>query len=363
MKREYPCVEIDLCKITHNAKTILSMCSKKGIEVVGVTKVFCAELSIVQAMLKGGIKHFGDSRIQNLINMKDIHCKKTLLRISMESEAEEVVKYSDISLNSELQTIKVLAEAAKSANKVHNIILMVDVGDLREGVLVKDVIGTVRKILELSNINLIGLGTNVTCYGGVLPDENNLGKLIELKKDIKKIFDIELPIISGGNSSSLYMVMNNTIPKEINQLRVGEAIALGKETAFGESIANCYDDAFILKGEIVEVKEKPTLPTGEIGRDAFGEKPHFKDMGIRKRAIVAVGRQDIKVDGLIPLDKNISIFGASSDHLILDITDSSRELEVGDIVNFRMDYGCVLAAMTSQYVKKYYAKELAMSSI
>ncbi len=363
MKKEYPCVEIDLCKITHNANTILSMCKKKGIEVVGVTKVFCAEPSVVQAMLKGGIVHFGDSRIQNLKNMRDIHCKKTLLRISMESEAEEVVKYSDISLNSELETIKVLSKTAKSINEIHNIILMVDVGDLREGVLVKDVISTVREILKLDNIKLIGLGTNVTCYGGVLPDENNLGKLVELKKDIKNIFNIELSIISGGNSSSLYMVMNSTLPKEINQLRIGEGIALGRETAFGNPIANCYDDAFILKGEIVEVKEKPTVPTGEIGRDAFGEKPHFKDIGIRKRAIVAVGRQDIKVDGLIPLDKNINIFGASSDHLILDITDSYEVLEVGDIVEFKMDYGCVLAAMTSQYVKKYYEKELAVASV
>ncbi|NMM63869.1 alanine/ornithine racemase family PLP-dependent enzyme [Clostridium sp. P21] len=361
MKREYPCVEIDLCKITHNAKTILSMCSKKGIEVVGVTKVFCAELSVVQAILKAGITHLGDSRVKNLMNMKDICCKKTLLRISMESEAEEVVKYSDISLNSELETIKVLAKAAKNINKVHNIILMVDVGDLREGVLVKDVIGTVKEILKLDNIKLVGLGTNVTCYGGVLPDKNNLGKLVKLKKDIKNMFGIEIPIISGGNSSSLYMVMNDTIPKEINQLRIGEGILLGRETAFGKPIPKCYDDAFILKGEIVEVKEKPTVPTGEIGRDAFGEKPYFKDIGIRKRAIAAVGRQDIKVDGLTPLDENISIFGASSDHLILDITDSSKVLQVGDIVEFKMDYGCVLAAMTSQYVKKYYVKELKVA--
>lgn len=363
MRKRYPCVEVDLSKVTHNAKEILSMCSKKGINIIGVTKVFCAETSIVQALLDGGITHIGDSRIQNLKKAKDLNCKKTLLRISMESEAEEVVRYSDISMNSELNTIELLAKTAKNLDKIHNIVLMVDVGDLREGVLEEDVIGVVEEILKLENIKLVGLGTNVTCYGGVLPDQNNLGKLIDLKNDIKNLFNIELPIISGGNSSSLYMVMNNTISKEINQLRIGEGIVLGRETAFGQPIPNCYDDAFILKGEIVEIKNKPTVPKGTIGMDAFGQRPHFEDKGIRKRAIVAIGRQDIKVDGLIPLDKNISIFGASSDHLILDVTDSARQFKVGDIVDFKMDYGCLLAAMTSAYVQKYYEEELAVARI
>lgn len=363
MSKQYPCIEVKLSKVTHNAKEVLSMCNEKGIDVIGVTKVFCAEEPIIKAMLRGGIRQVGDSRVQNLKKISDMKCKKMLLRISMESEAKDVVKYSDVSLNSELDTIKALSKAARGLNKFHNIILMVDIGDLREGVLVEDVISIAGEIFKLDNINLIGLGTNVTCYGGILPDKDNLGKLIKLKKDIKEIFNINLPIISGGNSSSLYMVMENTIPEEINQLRIGEGIVLGRETSFGKRIPNCYDDAFILKGEIVEIKNKPTVPIGKIGMDAFGKTPHFEDKGIRRRAIIALGRQDIKVDGLIPLDKNITIFGASSDHLILDVTDSEKPLKVGDIVEFKMDYGCLLAAMTSQYVKKYYQKELAVASV
>lgn len=362
MTREYPCVEVKLSKITNNTEKIVSMCNEKGIEVTGVTKVFCAELPVIEAMLRGGIKQIGDARIQNLKKAKDLPCKKMLLRISMGSEAEDVVRYSDVSLNSELETIKAISRAAKALNKNHNIILMIDVGDLREGVLVEDAIAIVGEILKLDNINLIGLGTNVTCYGGIIPDKNNLGKLIKLKHYIKQIFDVDLTVISGGNSSSLYMIMENSIPEEINQLRVGEAIVLGRETSFGKNIDSCYDDAFILKAEIVEIKNKPTVPTGRIGMDAFGQIPHFEDKGIRKRAIAAIGRQDMKVDGLIPLDKNIKIFGASSDHLILDVTDSEKNLKVGDIVEFKMDYGCLLASMTSQYVKKYYENELAIAS-
>ncbi|MBU3143896.1 ornithine racemase Orr [Clostridium sp. CF012] len=354
MKKVYPCVDVDLGKLTHNAKTILDLCNKVHIEVASVTKVFCAQRPITEAILKSGIKGVADSRISNLKNSKDLDCTKLMIRIPMISEAYEIVRYSDTSLNSELATIRALSVAAKDLNKTHNIILMVDIGDLREGVLIQDAISTVGEILKLDNINLLGLGTNVTCYGGVIPDSENLGVLIALKVDLEKTFDISLPLISGGNSSSLYMVINNTMPKEITQLRIGESILLGRETAYGEGVENCYEDAFILKGEIVEIKDKPTIPTGKIGVDAFGNIPHFENLGIRKRAIVAVGRQDIRLEGLVPVDPDISIFGASSDHLILDITDCKKELSVGDVVDFNVDYGCLMAAMTSPYVEKYY---------
>jgi predicted amino acid racemase len=354
MKNTYPCVEVDLAKLTHNVKNVLEMCNEKHINVTSVTKVFCANKPIVEAILRAGVKSVADSRIMNLKKMKELNCNKMMLRIPMISEAYEVAKYSDVSLNSELATIVKLGVAAKDLNKIHNIILMVDLGDLREGVLIEDVTSTVREIIKLDNIKLIGLGTNLTCYGGVIPDRENLGKLIDLKLDVEKTFGLSLSVISGGNSSSLYMVMNDTMPEEINQLRIGESIVLGRETAYGLPVPNCYEDAFILKGEIIEIKSKPTLPRGIIGMDAFGNKPDFKDDGIKKRAIIAVGRQDIRLEGLVPIDDNISIFGASSDHLIIDVTDCKKELIVGDIVDFKIDYGCLLAAMTSPYVEKYY---------
>lgn len=354
MKREYPCVEVNLGKITHNTREIVKLCSTKGIHVVGVTKVFCAKKPVVKAMLNGGLEIVGDSRIENLKRLEEFKCRKLLLRIPMESHAAEVVKYSDISLNSEIETIKRLSKAAKRASKIHNVILMIDMGDLREGVLERDVIDLVKEIISLENIKLAGIGTNLTCYGGVIPDGNNLGKLVMIKKEIKDKIGYEIPIVSGGNSSSLYAVMNGTIPDGINQLRIGEAIVLGRETSFGKDVPGCYKDSFTLKGEIIEIKEKPSVPIGTIGMDAFGQTPHFEDRGIIKRAIVALGRQDIVSEGLTPLDKQVNILGASSDHLLLDITNSCNLYKVGDVVDFNMDYGCLLRAMTSPYVKKYY---------
>lgn len=356
MIQEYPCIEVNLDKIAHNTREIIKVCRRENIETVIVTKVFCAERSIVKTLIDEGVKTIGDSRIKNLIKVKGFNCKKMLLRIPMISEALNVVKYSDVSLNSELEVMKSLSKAAVKLGKIHEVILMIDLGDLREGVLPEDVIYTVQEILKLPNIKFVGIGTNLTCYGGVIPDKNNLGKLVEIKDLIEDQLKIDVPIVSGGNSSSLYMVLNDSIPKGINQLRIGEAVVLGTEAAFEKDIKNFYNHAFILKGEIIELKEKASIPKGRIGVDAFGDKPSFEDKGIITRGIIAIGKQDISLEGLYSRDEDIDILGSSSDHLLLDLTNCRIDYKVGDIVEFNMDYPCLLATMTSPYVMKYFLK-------
>lgn len=349
---KYPALIIDKSKIRHNTKLLSELCGKHGIKVAGVTKVFCALPELAEAMIEGGAYALADSRIENLIKLKNFNVSKLLLRIPMLSQASEVVQYADVSLNSEIEVIKALNEAAKVQSKVHEIILMVDLGDLREGVWYEKAASFAGEIVKLQNIKLIGVGTNLTCYGGVIPSAENLGTLIKIAKEIEVKYGIKLEIISGGNSSSIHLLQKNQMPDEVNQMRLGEAIVLGYETAYGERIEGTYGDAFTLAAEIVELKEKPSAPIGEIGMDAFGGKPVFVDKGIIKRAIVAVGRQDVKHDGLTPRDKRISIIGASSDHMILDLTNAENEYKVGDIIEFDVNYGALLAAATSEYVNK-----------
>lgn len=348
----YPRVEVNLNKLKENANFLAKLSEKHGIKIMGVTKCFCAIPELSKALIEGGVEYIADSRIENLIKLKDLNVKKVLLRIPMQSEAELVVKYADYSQNSELETLKLLGAKALEIGKIHKVILMVDLGDLREGIWPEDVDGFVAEAIKIEGIKIVGFGVNLTCYGGVIPDENNLGRLVEIAKKMQEKYDLDLEIISGGNSSSLYLLLENRLPKGINNLRLGEALLLGRETAFGNFVNVLHKDVFILKAEIIELKEKPSVPIGNIGMDAFGQKPHFEDKGIMKRAIVAMGRQDIDPSGLIPLDQDISIVGASSDHTILDVTHSKREYKVGDTVEFVMEYGALLRAMTSEYVKK-----------
>jgi predicted amino acid racemase len=307
-------------------------------------------------MLAGGIRQFADARVENLLQLRLNKIKNplTLLRLPGLSLVAEVVEAADTSINSELEVIKALSRRALQNGKVHQVILMIDVGDLREGIFPEQAIPLVKKALDHKGAYIQGIGTNMGCFGGVLPTQKNLGLLQELGQNIRARAGIELPVISGGGTSSLLLVENKAMPPEINQLRIGEGILLGTDTTNSRRIPYLHQDAFTLKAEVIEIAEKPSLPMGEIGRDAFGRKPSFVDRGTRRRAILALGKQDVEITGLSPEDSQMLILGGSSDHLVVDITDSAEQVKIGSIINFFVTYPALLSATTSPYINKHY---------
>ncbi|HHY80274.1 MAG TPA: alanine/ornithine racemase family PLP-dependent enzyme [Thermoanaerobacter sp.] len=348
----YPSVKIELEKLRSNTNCIVNLCKEKNIEVMGITKGICAFLPAVRAMIDGGAKKLGDSRIKNIEIMRKegIDLPMYLIRGPMLSEIKEVVDLADGSLNSELEVIKALSNEACAEGKKHKVILMVDVGDLREGVMPEDVLNITEEILKLPAIEFEGIGTNTGCFGGVKPTYRNTKILTDLADEIEKKYSIKLKTISGGNSDTLNLLKEAELPPRVNQLRIGEAILLGtRVNKFPE--LQLYRDSFVLEAEIIEVKMKPSRPIGEIACDAFGKIPVFEDKGLMRRAIAAIGRQDCIIEGLSPLNDSMEIIGASSDHLILDVT-KSEDISVGSKVRFRLNYGALITLMNSKYVSK-----------
>jgi len=352
--KKNPRIEINLRKLRHNVTTIHRMCAAKGIEIVGITKGFTAIPEIARVMVDSGIKTLGDSRLENIQALKaaGIQVEMMLIRIPMLKEVDLVVSMVDCSLNSEISIIEKLSAAAIQQNKIHNIVLMVDLGDLREGILPEDILETAREILPLKGIHLKGLGVNFNCVNGVEPTIENLTELTTLSSKIEKELGINLKIISGGSTSSLALVAKQTIPEGINQLRIGEGILLGHTDIF-TNLEDTFQNALIISAEIIELKRKETTPRGSIVRDSFGQIPKFDAKGIRTRAILAIGKQDVYPEHLAPLDKNISILAASSDHLVVDVTDSTTDFQVGDEVQFFPTYPGILSSTASKYVKVY----------
>ncbi len=348
----YPRLDIDLAKLEHNAKTIVDACRADGIDrVFLVVKVLAGDIATVRRLAGAGFSHLADSRIENLIRFRGIPLPKALLRLPMASEADRVVRYADLSLNSELDTVRALGEAAVRQGRTHDVLLMFDVGDLREGIWYKsDYMPVVRAAAGTAGIRLAGIGTNLTCYGGVIPDDINQGALVAIAERIERELGIRLAIVSGGNSSSVHLLGTRRIPARVNGLRIGEAVLFGRETAYGRPIPAMHRDAFTLRAELVEVAVKPSFPEGRIGMNSFGEHPDIVDRGPMKRGILAIGRQDIEAADLTPRDPGVGIVGASSDHLIVDLGDTGHG--VGDILSFDVDYAGLLRLMTSSYVHK-----------
>lgn len=355
----YPRLSIDLNKIQDNVRANRVLTDKGNLGLGIVTKSFTADRQIVEAIVAAGVDFLADSRIQNIASYSDLAVPKLLLRLPQACEIEEVVKHSDISLNSELVTISALAEESLRQGKTHKVVLMVDLGDLREGIFFEneeEILSTARKVHEMQGVELYGIGVNLTCYGAVIPKNDNLSVLTALARKIEASLGIKLQMVSGGNSSSLYLIERGEMPEGITSLRLGEAFILGNETAYGARVAGTHDDAVVLEAQLIEVKRKPTLPIGEIGKDAFGQVPYYEDKGIAKRGILAIGKQDWDLDSITPIDEQIEVFGASSDHTIVDLTHADKDYQVGDIVRFKLGYGSLLKLFTSSYIDRSYVK-------
>lgn len=348
-----PRLEINLDKLTHNATELAELFSSKGISITAVTKGVCGAPLVAKALVAAGIHSLGDSRIANIRKMRDagVDAQLMLLCLPKLSEIKQVVDLADVSLNSEISTIRGLAKYAAQRGVCHGIILMVELGDLREGLLPSDVERIAGQTLSLQGVKLLGIGTNLACFGGIRPTETKMNELSAIAQRIERQFNIHLTVVSGGNSANYRWFMSAPETGRVNHLRIGEAILLGRETLTRKPIPGLCADAFTLVAEVLELQTKPSRPYGERAQDAFGRVPVFQDKGPIRRAILALGEQDIDPTAIEPCI-DVDVLGASSDHLILDARQCA--LEVGAEVKFDVQYSALLRAMTAPYVHKLY---------
>ncbi len=349
----YPRLNIELEPIRQNMTKILSTCRQWGIEPVAVTKVYRAHPDIVQMLLELGYTKLGDSRVDNLKRLEGMDVEKLLIRIPMPSEVAQLVEYATSSLISSIYTAKLIDREARNQKKKFKLTLMYDIGDLREGIYgVENLCKIAEEINALKNVELCGIGTNMSCMNGILPSKENIMEFLEAKKSVENCFGTKLDIASAGNTDVFAFLLKNGMIEGISELRIGEGMIMG--TDGGEGVIEMLNqDAVTLEAQIVEIYDKPSKPKGVAGVNPFGEKiEQGADKGMRRRAIVALGRQDIHFMHLIACDKNIVPIGQSSDHTVLDVSDCDKKYRDGDILKFRVKYGAILSGFTSDYVYK-----------
>ena len=356
--RHYPVLEVNLDAMRTNAEILCSLCAKYGISVAGVIKFSDGNVEVAKAYAAGGCAQIAVSRAKHLKAIKENlgEVETFLTRSPTRAELEDTAKYADISLHSDRDVLIALNEVAGKYNTCPGVILMLDVGDLREGVDNIDELVSLAVLAEsLPNICLRGVGTNHACLNGVLPTFENLSFLVEGAESVEKAIGRRLEIISGGSTINLILMKDgiNRMPERINHLRLGGSIAnpMTMRLARGISFDGLREDSLKLIAEIVEIHEKASLPKGESTKNWAGGTVTPVDRGRRKRAILAIGSQDIMdASTMIPLDKGVEIIGCSSDHTIVDITDSDRELKWGDTLSFKIRYSNMLYAFSGDHV-------------
>ena len=355
-----PRLEIKLNQLQHNAKKLIENLALQGISITGVSKATMAMPEIVNIWIDAGIHSIGESRIENIesINKVNNRVRTLLTRIPMLSQVDQIVSQASISCNSELSVLTALAAAAAKQNMRHGVLLMVELGDLREGILPKDLNEVVKQVMNLPNLELIGIGANLGCQNGVAPDQKNMNELSLIMNNVEADFKIKLEWCSGGNSANLPWLTAGGKPDRLNHLRIGEALLLGREPLTRTIIKGLYTDAITLVVEVIETKLKPTTPWGIQYQTSFSDAPSKQNQKSNddrneifdSRILLAIGEQDIDPSGLKA--DGIEIKGASSDYLV--VSSSQNTLKVGCEQRFSLNYSALLRAMTSPYINKYF---------
>lgn len=346
-----PRIEADLHKVEQNTRILVDRLATVGIRVTGITKAVLGSPAIGAAMLRGGTCGLGDSRVPNLERLAGLtrSPSRTLIRSPMLSQVGRVVVVADVSLNTEAVVLAALDRAAYREKRTHGIILMVELGDLREGIALDDAPEAIRAVLGHPSLRLVGLGGNLACQNGVVPDDRNMGVLSGLVDITEVRHGISLDVVSGGNSANIDWALTSHDVGRIDDLRLGEAILLGVDPLYRTPISGLHTDAFTLTAEVIEVAVKPARPWGDRAQAAFGEAPVRTGGGTVRQAILALGHQDVALDGLQP-PAGITILGMSSDHLVVGLGDHA--VAVGDEIDFGVAYSALLRAMTSPFVTK-----------
>lgn len=344
-------------RLRHNYDFLAKILSEKGIEWGVVTKLFCGHELLLQEILDLGVVEAHDSRISNLKVIKKLNpdIQTVYIKPPPKRSIKSLITFADVSFNTEIDIIRLLSKEAVRQQKNHKIIIMVEMGDLREGVMRDELLEFYAEVFELPNINVVGIGTNLNCLHGVMPSSDKLIQLALYKQIIELKFNRKIPWVSGGTTVTIPLLIRGDLPIGINHFRIGEALYFGADLFSESTIEGMHDDVMILHTEIIELHEKPMVPSGDMGKDPRGIVTEIDEtqFGVTsKRAIVDIGYLDISPEYLIPMDSAVEILDASSDMLVLDLKDNLQDYKVGDMIAFNLKYMGALSIMNSKYIDK-----------
>ncbi len=358
---------INLERLQENIQQVDSWIQDHGASWTLVTKALCGHAETLKALQVLGVRSMADSRIENLKVIERIipDFESWYLRLPNLSELDSIIELSDVSLNSELRIIKELNKRAGEFGKTHRVIIMIELGDLREGILPGNLVEFYKNVFDLENIEVLGIGANVGCLAGMVPSIDQLMQLILYKELLELKFNKKLSVISAGSSALLPLLLEGKVPKAINHFRIGESVLLGTDLINGKLLDGLRNDVFTLRAEIVEIKEKSLIPLGETTSmtpfeviDEVEYSPGQRGF----RAIITVGQLDTNIAGLTPVDPRFQIAGASSDVTVVNLGDNDRQLKIGDEIRFRPDYGALVRLMIGKYITKEVKPELGSFS-
>jgi ornithine racemase len=355
-------IVINSDKIIENVEKLYKFLEKHNVQWSLVVKVLSGHKEFLEKLLfhpvVNQLHSIGDSRISGLKAIKELNPNIVTMYVKPPAMdvIEDIVAYADISLNSSFRTIEAINKEAQKKGKKHRIVIMIELGELREGILREKVIDFYKRVFELKNIIIEGIGTNLGCMYGIQPTYDKLLQMSLYKQLIEAKFNTSLPLISGGSSITLPLVGKSSMPKNINHLRIGETPFLGTSPFDNSQFLDLSTDAFEYLGNVIELELKETTPDGILTEGNIGHTGEDFDWEESYRAILDFGILDVDVHELTPIDKEVRFAGTTSDMSVYDLGPVKKNREckykVGDKITFTPSYMAVARLMNSKYIDK-----------
>ena len=357
----FPKLHVDLGAIAGNASVMRREMAARRLTVCGVAKAADVSVPVAEAYMNGGLEQIAGSRVAQVKAWKQAHPEWTtmLLRAPSLCDIPGAVTWADITVVTDMQTAKWLAEEAECQKKISAALIMADIGDRRDGITNPDELTELGVFIDqCKNLKLAGIAANYCCVSGLLPDDDNLELFASFAEKLTSAVGHPLEIVSGGNSTLLLRICTGgELPDSINHIRLGGTVINPYNMKLNRGIAfpDLNMDTVRLEAQISEIRDKLLSPMSQPGKNWRGEQVAFSCTGMRKRAIVNLGCMDIgDPNNLLPLEDGIVVIASSSDHTVLDTTDCERPLHVGDTVSFRLRYAGLMHCFAGRHVSVEY---------
>ena len=323
---------VDLESVRANAAAVSGVLRQHGLSLVGVTKGCLGEPRVAEAMLAGGAVALADTRDMNLQRLRAAFPQTELHRIYLPS-LRWVFEPGDITYVSSAAGAEAVA-ALGGRPGVRRVMVQVETGDEREGTPAGGLSDLVEAIAGDPRLEFAGLATNYACFRGPSSGLRDSAEAIAKAARDLRASGLTVPRVSGGNSSLLWLLARGErLPSEITELRCGEALLLGQDALAYEPLADCRQDACVLRAEVLEEYTKPARE------------------GAKRRLVLGLGRQDLGLGEVKFIQPGLREVGRSADYLVVEADESYLETAVGVVLDMIPTYESLVAAWTSPYVE------------
>lgn len=344
---------VNLSALRSNLVRVVQFCEARNLDLLLVTKVVQSRGSILSA-LGEGTRRVADVHASNFEALDpQRHPVRAILRPTF-GDATTVARLATRVFVSDPRLARVLGEAREALVPGHplEVILMVETGDLRDGIPWDDLPGVVRSLAAVPGLDLRGLGTNLGCLAGAVPDQASLTRMADHLNSVRRQTGHPLPEFSLGGTVFWDVLEKGPIPPEFTELRIGEAVFFGWNTSLGGPVRGLSPSVFRIDLEVLEAwdKQVSAVPEGPVGYNAFGSMTTQSLTGRRKRAVLDGGGNLVPLAALTPLDPGCILVGETHEYTVVDCQDSTRAVEPGGFLRFRPGYEAVARSFLSPFL-------------